>query len=340
MARARPTKRSTVAKKPGKTNPRFQGTKPAPQDPAPKPTSPQVQAPIPKHSIPTPKSENDDDVPTDPSLVFIGDFVLFLECKFPKLDEKGQFVYDDKGKLEYETTIRNITIIETIKDYWDAINMLSQYRTPHDSYFLQSLRETESEEVLRECRRRGEIGDLVHDYNKHQYIWVIARYNKKTFNPEDGFYQFLQRYMATFKAYGKYPASKKERTANSGRLNLMASRANEEAGCVPMDSDFQKGYIPRFVFEFIRGSLDEFGVCAVSFSKTILSVGGRNGTPCHPCKGYQLRIAIGTPDKALAPPNLITEEQADLFVPQLEALDNYLKTVLVPRCLWGKIQHC
>ena len=352
----RKTKRSTVPR-PGKENP-LPPLKTAPQvpqapepvpkpqvtqaPPAPKPTLPQHV-----HSIPTPKYEDDDDdddeVPTDPSKVFIGPYVFFQECKFPTVGEDGKFVYDDKGKLVYKTVITNVIYIYTIKDFWDAINTVSQYRMDKDSYFLQSLRGSETEAVLQECERqckkRGNFSNLVHDYNKHQPIWVIAKYDPETFDHQDGFYQFLQRYLAFFEARGPIPASEKERTANSTRLNLV-ERAGKGASFKPMDPDFKEALIPNLVFEFIRGKLEKLGVSAICFSKTVLQGGGRDGTPLYTCEGYQLRIAVGTPVKALAPPNLITKEQAKLFTPQLNALENYIKNELAPRCIFGKIQRC
>lgn len=187
-----------------------------------------------------------------------------------------------------EWTSEIVAIMATYKDFWNVIDEIGSNDTcTHSKFALPLLgKETSANEIFSKLISAGK------KYMGNEDVVNISANNVRNVNGIVSQYNSLHPVWSFIKVPAHTTKETKidvpfirvnGRAVNAIDVNLKDTRANCNLGINIIDPDFNDGYIPRIIMDFIMGVLPQ-DICSVVFSKTIAV----NGSTYF--KGYRLRV--------------------------------------------------
>ncbi|XWV25290.1 hypothetical protein QJ856_gp0480 [Tupanvirus deep ocean] len=214
-----------------------------------------------------------EDLPTEEIVPFGSTFALACEWQ------------TDSGKWDSEV----VAIFKDPVKYWKMHSQLRGTTCDTDSPFARALpgkditadsiftsllssgKITLGDDVVTiDGRKVKDIGKIVANYNKLFPIWSFIKVDDSCTTNSKIEAPFIR-------SGGNGPA------INCIDINLKETKANMNQGIRTMSADFDEGFIPNLVMQFVCGHLPE-DVTAIVFNKTIAI----NGSTYY--KGYRLRV--------------------------------------------------
>lgn len=214
---------------------------------------------------------------------------------------------DNEGKWVSNT----VSVIETCQNYWLVINEINKKSTPTDSYFSSALSGKNQlalnifDILISKGSSNGDgVIEIENQQNKAVVSKLISQYNDLF--PIWSFVK-VNDIAVTNNITVPFIRNSAGRSINDITVNLKDTKNNAQFNIRPINPDFQSGYIPYMIMDFVRGDLPNY-VSAIAFSKTVPV----NGTKYF--KGYRLRVLTNSdnPRTAMQCFNFIKEEYAEV----------------------------
>ena len=204
--------------------------------------------------------------------------------------------FDDKRNIWNGT---HVASMNTVSEFWHVMDIVygladeefdEELPIMHRSQFSHEEDLEYFKAILSEANKQGSdiwsknTSDIsINNYNNKQYIWTFGKSSYIKGNTFDSTL-FIKRNV-------------KNRAINSMTINLTnaVSHVNASNGLCPLDKSFSKGYIPIMILKFISGELNNIGVDAIMFQKTVVagnvkSIGNRMRKADNLSLGYRLRV--------------------------------------------------
>ena len=223
-----------------------------------------------------------------------------------------------------EWTSEIVAIMATYKDFWNVIDEIGNNEAcTHSKFALPLLgKETNANEIFSKLISAGkkymDNEDMVNiaANNVRNVNGIVSQYN--SLHPVWSFVKVPMH--ATKETKIDVPFIRVSgRAINAIDINLKDTRANCNLGINIIDPDFNDGYIPRIIMDFITGSLPQ-DICSVAFNKTIAV----NGSTYF--KGYRLRVLTQRAEQSvLGSCKIFLENQ---FIKNISEKNDYSKCVV------------